>query len=115
MDELKACPKIIYLQACDECYDANVDEITWCIDPLDHANLDAGEGHETIYDEERDEYADYPSDMAYVRLDHLIEAIKRIKGCMPNETQNDFDKGYHDGLLIALKKIYAEFPELDTK
>ena len=59
MAELKACPEKIYLQACDECYEEAIqhfEAVTWCVDPLDHANLCAGDGHETVYYEAKDDF-----------------------------------------------------------
>jgi hypothetical protein len=67
MKELRECPDVIYLQACDKCYAEYMDnapeEVTWCEDSMSHICEDGVEEG---------------TDVEYIRLDRLKEALKAI-------------------------------------
>jgi len=113
MNELKLCPDVIYLQACDECYDEasqHFEGVSWCTEPQDHANFDAGEGHETIYDEEKDEYKDYPQDTMYIRASRLKKAVEEIDKLVKESAYNAV--GDNIDIYVAIEILYKHIPEL---
>ncbi len=85
MTDKKKCPRIIYLQACDECYEsASIDgEVTWCEDEINYAE-DCCEGE--------------CKDTAYVRLDCVIEAVEKIK----EEEKKNWDENDPEAASVAM-------------
>ena len=110
MDKLLACPDVIYLQACDECYkeaSRYCDGVTWCADYI---------GHECDDIEAKD--------IEYIRLSRLIEAVreieKRQRTWNPKKDEEsmfseDYLKGKSSGLLDALFELEQHIPELKER
>ena len=132
----KKCPDKIYLQVCDECYEETMknapDEITWCVDQMDHANeLCNGDGHVTIYDEESDTFSDPPLDMAYIREDIYTDLLRHIKeavessrqyadGCLESGQDTSLVisertnyLGKRSGILLVIDELRERVPELE--
>jgi len=65
MSELKAGPKVIYLQACDECFEDayRAGELTWEVDNVSHQCAEFGE----------------KPDMAYIRKDIYDDLLRRLR------------------------------------
>ena len=116
MDELKVnkCPDRIYLQACDECYKEG-EEITWCADPIDHAKMCNGDGHEIAYNEETDECAEYPPDLVYIREDIYLDLLKRVREAVE---ENDKDNAAARMFITwggARSVFMSHVPELEKE
>ena len=93
---MKPCPKFIYLQACDECYEEASkypDGVTWCEDGIQHECEDL---------EARD--------TKYVRFDLLQKATEEIEDLK----QNGFALGC-DLYDRCLGIIHKYIPELENK
>ena len=107
MSENKSCPDLIYLQACDECYEEAMRNrygsegmVTWCYDYIGH-ECDAVD----------------PKDVVYVRLSRLEGVVKELENRKNNvfESDDDWMKGILHGYTIAIQSIADAFPELEEQ